>query len=32
MSALEAASVEQDIGPFTTFVAQAVSRSAEEFG
>ena len=31
MSALEAASVEQDIGPFAAFVAEAVSRSAEEF-
>jgi hypothetical protein len=32
MSALEAASVEQDIGPFTAFVAEAVGRSIEEFG
>ncbi len=31
MSALEAASVDQDIGPFAAFVAQAVSRAAGEF-
>lgn len=31
MSALEAASVEQDIRPFTVFVAEAVVRASEEF-
>jgi Fic family protein len=31
MAALEAASVGQDIGPFATFIADAVHRAAEEF-
>jgi len=31
MSALEAASVNQDIGPFANFVARAVGRAVEEF-
>lgn len=32
MAALEAASVEQDIRPFAALVAEAVTRSADEFG
>lgn len=31
MSILEAASVDQEIGPFAAFVARAVSRAAGEF-
>jgi len=31
MEALEAASVDQDIGPFAAFVARAVHRAVGEF-